>query len=165
MGAEAAGIRRTVKEFPKQKIVGICWGHQTICVAFGGTVRKMAAAEIGVTPIQLTDDGLKMFPIANGRQMRIHEFHAREIAFPAKGFQPLANGNQSFLSETNTILKFQGDPEMNGILVKVLLASFPTYTGVDEKQKETSKKQMDVVRNGAYIWERILAWVMERIFA
>ena len=62
-------LRRTVKDFPKQKIVGISWGHQTICVAFGGTIRKMAAAEIGVTPTQLTNDGLKVFPIPNGRQM------------------------------------------------------------------------------------------------
>jgi len=99
-------LRRTVKEFPKQKIVGICWGHQTICVAFGGTVRKMAAAEIGVTPIQLTDDGLKMFPIANGRQMRIHEFHAREIAFPAKGFRPLCTRKPIFLERHEHDLDF-----------------------------------------------------------
>lgn len=34
-------LRKTVEVCPTQKIVGICWGHQTIHIAFGGVVGDM----------------------------------------------------------------------------------------------------------------------------
>lgn len=77
-----------------------------------------------------------------------------------KGSDRFALGNQSFLSDTNTILTFQGHPEMNETLAKALLASLPTYMGVEETQLETSKEYMGVVHDGTYVWERILAWVI-----
>jgi len=154
-------LRATIKGHPKQKIVGICWGHQTICVALGGTVGSMDSAEIGVTRIQLTSDGSKMFPFANNQGMQIHEFHRREIKVPARGFMPLAEGNQAFLNGSYTILTFQGHPEMNAALAKSLLTSAPAYMGVDEKQKEMLAKNMESAHDGVHIWERILAWVSE----
>jgi GMP synthase-like glutamine amidotransferase len=41
-----AFLRRTVASQPALKIVGVCWGHQTLCVAFGGTVGAMLKAEV-----------------------------------------------------------------------------------------------------------------------
>jgi len=49
---------------------------------------------------------------------------------------------------------------MNETLAKALLASLPTYMGVEETQLETSKEYMGVVHDGTYVWERILAWVI-----
>lgn len=40
-------LQSTVKDFPRKKIVGICWGHQTIAVAFGGVVGGIHKAEVG----------------------------------------------------------------------------------------------------------------------
>jgi len=34
-------LRETVEQCPTQKLVGICWGHQTIHIAFGGVVGPM----------------------------------------------------------------------------------------------------------------------------
>lgn len=35
-------LRTTVENCPTQKIVGICWGHEIIHIAFGGSVGPMA---------------------------------------------------------------------------------------------------------------------------
>jgi hypothetical protein len=39
-------LRTTVEKCPKQKIVGICWGHETINIAFGGMVGPMDKFEV-----------------------------------------------------------------------------------------------------------------------
>ncbi|KAL5321969.1 hypothetical protein ACEPPN_009934 [Leptodophora sp. 'Broadleaf-Isolate-01'] len=155
-------LRTTAQEFPKQKIVGICWGHQTTCVTFGGSVGSMeSAAEIGVTRIALTDAGKKMFPFASDGFLQLHEFHAREIKMPAKGFVALADGNQSFLSEENTIMTFQGHPELNADLARTLLAHAPAYMGVDGDKKEELAEKAEMDHDGVNIWARILEWIRE----
>jgi len=163
-------IQKTVKDFPKQKIVGVCWGHQSICVALGGEVGDMETAEIGVTAITLTEEGKKMFPFAERRshldmlekdKIQIHEFHKREIKKGPPGFTPLAEENQAFINEANTIMTFQGHPEFNEKLGLQMLGSVPTYMGVDQKQKEESAEKMGRLHDGVEIWSRILAWVKE----
>lgn len=44
-----AFIRYLAENFPEKKMVGICWGHQAICAALGGTVRAMEQPEVGVS--------------------------------------------------------------------------------------------------------------------
>jgi GMP synthase-like glutamine amidotransferase len=39
-------LRTTVEKCPTQKILGICWGHQTIHIAFGGVVGSMDKFEV-----------------------------------------------------------------------------------------------------------------------
>ncbi|PVH85207.1 class I glutamine amidotransferase-like protein [Cadophora sp. DSE1049] len=155
-------LRTTVQDFPKQKIVGICWGHQTTCVSFGGSVGSMeGAAEIGVMQITLTAEGKKIFPFASEGVLNIHEFHAREVKTPAEGFVALAEGNQSFLSEGNTILTFQGHPELNTELASTLLTHSPRYMGVDGERKEVLVEKAGMDHDGVKIWARILKWVLE----
>ncbi|KAK0108224.1 hypothetical protein ONS95_003044 [Cadophora gregata] len=155
-------LRTTVRNFPKQKVVGICWGHQTICVSFGGRVGTMeGAAEIGVTQITLTTDGKKFFPFASEGTLRIHEFHAREVKTPAEGFVALTEGNQVFLSSGNTILTFQGHPELNADFARNLLASAPAYMGVDPERKEALVEMAGLDHDGVENWARILKWVRE----
>ncbi|KAE8453969.1 hypothetical protein EG329_007745 [Mollisiaceae sp. DMI_Dod_QoI] len=154
-------LRTTVAEHPKQKIVGICWGHQTTAVTFGGSVGNMDGPEIGVHQITLTPEGRKIFPFSEDGTPRIHEFHRREIKSPAKGFVPLAEGNQSFVNEANTIITFQGHPELNPILARRLVEATPAYMGLDGEKKAGLIASAGLEHDGVKIWERILRWVKE----
>lgn len=155
-------LRETVQNFPRQKIVGICWGHQTICVSFGGRVEGMLAAEVGVTPLTLTAEGRKMFPLAAGNgTVWLHEFHGREIRVPANGFVPLMEGSQAFRSGDNNILTLQGHPELNEELATMLVRGSPAYMGVEESEKESYIQRAAAEHDGVSIWARILEWTRE----
>lgn len=41
-----AFILRLVKDYPRKKICGICWGHQTIARLFGGDIVDMETPEV-----------------------------------------------------------------------------------------------------------------------
>jgi GMP synthase-like glutamine amidotransferase len=155
-------IYLTFEYSPKQKIVGIGWGHQAICVTFGGAVENMEAAETGVRLMNLTPKGKKMFPFAECGEVFIHEFHRCEITVPAKEFTELACRNKAFLSHKNTILTFQGHPELDADSAKTLLAWNPAYVE-GEDQKARVEKYMEREHDGVQLWERILKWVKERI--
>lgn len=147
-------LRKTVNEHPKQKIVGICWGHQTISVTFGGVIRFMAEAELGVTQIVLTGEGRKMFPLTANAYLIIHEFHRREVEVPAKGFKALAKGSQSFLNDANTIMTFQGHLEMTGSIAKVALENIPNYMGVDETERGAIAEKIELPHDEVDIWKK-----------
>lgn len=154
-------LQTTVADHPKQKIVGICWGHQTISISFGAKVGNMEGAEIGVTEITLTPEGKKMFPFAPDGKLQMHEFHRREIKTPAKGFVPLAEGSQSFVNEANTIMTFQGHPELSEKMGKIMLADTPSYMGLEGDKREICERSMEKEHDGVKIWGRILQWVEE----
>lgn len=154
-------IRQTVSSFPRKKILGICWGHQTICVAFGGIVIDMDGPEIGVTNVNLNTKGKEMFPFVEQGNMRIHEFHKRIVRTPAKGFVTLAGDHQIFLNEENTVLSFQGHPELDAEVAKVMLDVAPAYLEVDAGKKEELLEKIAARHDGDDIWRRIMAWVNE----
>ena len=121
----------------------------------------MDGPEVGVTRVDLTNHGRKIFPFAKDGHLNIHEFHRRHIKLPVKGFVSLAEANQSFVNEANTILTFQGHPELNTGLAKQLLGDTPKYFGVDEEQKENLARKMELQHDGVEIWRRVLQWIRE----
>jgi GMP synthase-like glutamine amidotransferase len=54
---EIAAIRRWVREL-QRPYLGICFGHQLLAVAMGGAVGPMAAPEVGLADVALTEAGL-----------------------------------------------------------------------------------------------------------
>ena len=133
-----------------------------MCVSFGGRIgNREGGAEIGVTGITLTDAGKKMLRFVEERSLQIHEYHRREITTSAKGFVPLAEGNQMFVNEANTIWTFQGHPEMNEGLAKAMLADTPAYMGVESREMEMIEGRMEGGHDGVKIWKRILEWAVE----
>ncbi|OJD34814.1 gmp synthase [Diplodia corticola] len=156
---------RTVVASSDVKLVGICWGHQAINVALGGKLTMMEKGpELGVTTLDLTEEGSEFFDFAKGKaQVNVHEFHRRELAENAAGFVPLAANRQIFKSPDNRILTFQGHPEMNAKLAQAALADAPAYTQMfsAEQLSEISKK-MEREQDGVAIFERVLRWVDEK---
>ncbi|KAJ4298022.1 hypothetical protein N0V90_005921 [Kalmusia sp. IMI 367209] len=156
-------LRTTVEKCPTQKILGICWSHEFINIAFGGVVGPMDKFEVGVTPITLTSTGSSFFSsyLPSTEECKIHVFHELEVKTPGKGFIALAEDNQCLINATNTILTFQGHPEMSAELSKLLLKDTPQYMGVDATEKEALDTKINSPHDGIAIWKRIVQWAIE----
>jgi GMP synthase-like glutamine amidotransferase len=158
-------LKTTIETCPTQKIVGICWGHQTVHIAFGGVVGPMDSNEfeIGVTPIILTSTGSSFYSsyLPSTEGYNIHQFHEMEVKTPGKGFIALAENHQSFVNEANTILTLQGHPEMSADLSKLLLRDGPKYQGTNAAEKEALDIMINSPHDGNALWKMIIEWAGE----
>ncbi|KAI1393817.1 class I glutamine amidotransferase-like protein [Hypoxylon trugodes] len=159
-------LRRLVTQYPGKKVLGICWGHQTITRVFGGTVVDAACPEMGVATVNLTAAGREFFPeAATLGSFRLQQHHRREVAEAPTTFTQLAQGNQCLLSESNTILTFQGHPEKDSKTARLRIHDSLRWFGFDEAldEKAWAKLQelMDMEHDGPAVWRRILDWVWE----
>ncbi|KAJ3737259.1 class I glutamine amidotransferase-like protein [Lentinula guzmanii] len=83
-----------VKDHPKVRIFGICFGHQIVSLALGGTcVKNDGKWEIGPTNIRLTDIGKSVFEIDG--KLTIQEMHQDHVPFVPQGFHLLASTDVS----------------------------------------------------------------------
>lgn len=84
-----------------------------------------------------------------------------EVKNPGKGFTALAEDNQCLVNATNTILTFQGHPEMSAELSKLLLGHTPQYMGADAAEKDALETKINNKHDGSAIWKRIIDWTGE----
>ncbi|KAK9414100.1 putative Glutamine amidotransferase domain-containing protein [Seiridium unicorne] len=160
-------LLRLVLCYPTQKILGICWGHQTIARVFGGKIADMDVPEMGVTPINLTDAGMDFFPHApTTGSLLIQQHHRREVAEPGQGFFQLARENQVLMNERGTILTFQGHPEKDAETARLRMHDSTRWFGfsdMDEKHWAQLDAQIELEHEGHIIWQRILEWAREPV--
>ncbi|KAL4967094.1 copper/iron-regulated glutamine amidotransferase [Aspergillus stella-maris] len=156
-------IRSTIAEHPQKKILGICWGHQIINVALGGRVQEMGSAKIGVQTVPLTKAGSVFLgdALLQPGQINIQKFHKRDVAEPVVGFTALADNNEAFVNLDNTILTFQGHPEMNVEWGSEAAAGFPAYVTLTGYSMEEIQEHIRRPTDGEAIWRRVLRWVEE----
>ncbi|KAH0428106.1 hypothetical protein CcaCcLH18_09234 [Colletotrichum camelliae] len=156
-------LKSTVASHPEKKIMGICWGHQIINVALGGTAKEMSSADVGVHTIPLTERGSEFFgdSLLKSGQINIQQFHKRDIDTPAEGFLPLAENNEAFVNTTNTIITFQGHPEMTVEWGSAAAASYPAYIALTGYSMEEIQEHIRRPADGEAVWRRVLKWVDE----
>lgn len=165
-----AFIARLARDHPAKKVCGICWGHQTISLAFGGEVVDSEPPQLGVAEIELTHHGRRFFGVAaqpanrGVGSLRLQQHHRREVARMPKGFVPLASHNQCFVNEANTILTFQGHPEKDAETAKLRIHDAERWFGTDLYDAEAVEKLrscMELEHDGELVWRRVLAWAAE----
>ncbi|KAI2642670.1 class I glutamine amidotransferase-like protein [Xylaria nigripes] len=159
-------IRRLVRDYPHKKLLGICWGHQTICSVFGGKVVDATVPEMGVSSVNLTSKGREFFhEVATSKSFMLQQHHRREVDVAPQGFVHLAHRNQCLISESNTILTFQGHPEKDAETARLRLHDSNRWFGFDAFSDEKAWARLESLINsphdGEMVWRRIFEWVRE----
>ncbi|KAK3681780.1 class I glutamine amidotransferase-like protein [Podospora appendiculata] len=157
-------ILDVVAHHPGKKLCGICWGHQTISMLFGGEVVDMEHPELGVTEAKLTPHGRRFFASSGNTHLRLQQHHRRAVGVRPNGFDELLAGHQAFLSHNNAILTFQGHPEKDARAARVRVRDAARWYGTDMEDSRAVGDlllKMEVEHDGAEVWRRVLAWVGE----
>ncbi|KAK0639642.1 class I glutamine amidotransferase-like protein [Cercophora newfieldiana] len=161
-------ILELVERWPGKKLCGICWGHQTISLLFGGEIVDMDAPEMGVTEAKLTTAGARFMegrPRKDGL-VRLQQHHRRRVGKAPRGFTELLAGNQAFLSHNRAILTFQGHPEKDALAAKVRIRDAARWYGTDMADQRAVGEllcRMEVQHDGREVWERVLQWARETV--
>ncbi|KAK3391844.1 class I glutamine amidotransferase-like protein [Sordaria brevicollis] len=172
-------IRQTRKEHPEKKIVGVCWGHQTLGMVLGEgktEVGEMGRPELGVTDSKLTPAGVRFFndrkPLSIAKEkgtktsLRLHQHHRRQLTSTPPNFHQLLANNECLLSDDNSVLTFQGHPEKDAKAAKLKIRDAARWWGwdlSDEKKVEEVKEIMEREHDGNWVMERVLEWVWEGV--
>ncbi|KAI1826244.1 class I glutamine amidotransferase-like protein [Xylaria intraflava] len=159
-------VRRLVRDYPHKKLLGICWGHQTICSVFGGKIVDATVPEMGVSSVNLTTQGRAFFhEVAPLKSFMLQQHHRREVAIAPEGFVHLARRNQCLINESNSILTFQGHPEKDAETARLRLHDTARWFGFDASSDEKAWAQLQSLINtphdGDMVWRRIFEWVRE----
>ncbi|KAK5636630.1 hypothetical protein RRF57_012342 [Xylaria bambusicola] len=121
---------------------------------------------MGVASVELTEQGRAFFYEASlVGSFKLQQHHRREVAVAPLGFVPLAHGNQCFLSESNSILTFQGHPEKDAETARLRLHDSMRWFGFDALSDEKAWAQLEMSiktpHDGEMVWRRIFEWVQE----
>ncbi len=88
---EKAAIREAVAE-RGMPFLGVCLGHQLLAVALGGRVETMAAPEVGILEVELTESG-RRDPLMAGLEPAVTclQWHGCAVTVPPAGAATLAH--------------------------------------------------------------------------
>ncbi|KAA1477948.1 class I glutamine amidotransferase-like protein [Dentipellis sp. KUC8613] len=162
---------------PQIKIVGICFGHQIIARALGGScVPNGGKWEIGVTELDLTDLGRRIFGVEKLNIEQMHRDHVPAVppTFHLLASSPIApnQGMVRFAGASTPkpgellppvqIITMQGHPEFTAAIVKELV-DIRTASGIIDAKTAEDARRRAAWRNdgveviGRAIWEVVRA--------
>ncbi|GAQ87834.1 Predicted glutamine synthetase [Klebsormidium nitens] len=102
----------------KQRILGVCFGHQVLCRALGGTTgRSTAGWEMGLREVKV-DEKLRAKPYGAGlpATVRVYESHQDQASAIPPGGELLGASERTpieIFAVGDVALGFQGHPEFN----------------------------------------------------
>lgn len=119
---------------PDAKIIAICFGHQIIGRAFGGTCVRNSQWDVGITKVQLTEIGQRIFDTKGFNIQKMNKDHVPEVppGFELLGstnicynqgmvkYTPDESGKLAKLSDIQ-ILTVQGHPEFTKSILSTLV--------------------------------------------
>ncbi len=124
--ADLEAFTRTASE--TRPLVGICFGHQLVAQAFGGTVGKAAGWGVGVHGHDITGSG------APSRRLNLLASHQDQVMTPPPGAEVL--GGSDFcpigvMLVGANVLSIQNHPEMTKVFATDLYAHRREIIGAD----------------------------------
>ncbi|EGN94380.1 hypothetical protein SERLA73DRAFT_188231 [Serpula lacrymans var. lacrymans S7.3] len=163
-----AYVKRLVEEKPEVKIFGICFGHQIVARAVGGEcVPTDGLWEIGVTEMQLTDVGKKVFGVDSINIQQMHRDHVPAVppSFHLLGStditmnhgmvrfspsSPSANPVSLSLKDIQ-ILTIQGHPEFTESIVKLVVDDRSGRGVISPEVAEEARRRASLQNDGVSI--------------
>ncbi|TFK93407.1 class I glutamine amidotransferase-like protein [Polyporus arcularius HHB13444] len=169
-------VRFLAAEKPKIRIFGICFGHQIVARALGGEcVPNGGNWEVGVTKIDLTETGKKLFGVSELNVEQMHRDHVPAVppSFHLLGSTPIApnhgmvqlydGASPDSVSPADVhIFTIQGHPEFHKRITEEIV-KFRQSTGilsneiVDDFGRRADWRNDGVSVVGKTLWEILRA--------
>ncbi len=147
----------------KIKVVGICFGHQAVAQALGGSVEKASQGwGTGIRESTICDDSIR--PYFQRDHMRLLYNHHDQVVTLPPGAKLVAYSDfcphESF-SIGNHILTFQGHPEYMSEYEEHLIKNFADDEPEPVKQ-QAMKSLKDMKDDGVEVAQWILNWAKDK---
>ncbi len=79
-------LKGVYNRYPRIKLSGVCFGHQILARALGGTLESGQDWELALTEIKLTPDGKKLFALEGERDViKLHQMHSDKVLTVPEG--------------------------------------------------------------------------------
>ncbi|XP_068649405.1 gamma-glutamyl peptidase 5-like [Aristolochia californica] len=147
----------------QKKVLGICFGHQILCRAFGGKVGKANGGwDIGLRKVKMVDDlssckyfqGLEQLPSS----LSIMECHQDEVSEIPLGAEVIAcsdkTGVEMFCLGDN-VLGIQGHPEYTKDIVCNLIERLLDSNCIECGFAEDARATMEAADADRELWKKI----------
>ncbi|KAH7123489.1 class I glutamine amidotransferase-like protein [Dactylonectria estremocensis] len=145
-------------------ILAICYGHQILARALGGTVIKNPkGCELSVTRIDLTPSGIDLFETDH---LNLHQMHLDTVVDLPSGMQTLGSSAISevqFMYEAGRVLGVQGHPEANGFIIKDNLDSRFEKNLIEVEEYEAALSKINLEHDGDVFAKAIPKFLLDAV--
>ncbi|KAH9314237.1 hypothetical protein KI387_022864, partial [Taxus chinensis] len=142
------------------KVLGICFGHQVLCRAFGGKIGRASTGwDIGLRKITIFKKmSAKYFDLEIPSKLSVFKIHQDQVYKVPLGGEILASSDKTSIemfSLGDHILGIQGHPEYTNDILLILIDILSDKNMIEEKISEEAKASLATNQPDREIWEKI----------